>query len=184
MHFKAQLLFPLLAIGTIALPGCRQHVDFEGDSSHISIRGDTVRMRVPDLPRATIEPDGSFKVEGTEVQTTPAQRALLADYHAEVMRFGEDSAAFGKAAGGAAAAAARDAVRAKFSGEPDDGIGERIEQDVKKAVAIGLEPLCNRIDDLHRAQRAVVDSGLTAFEPYARMTPRSSEKCREGMAGL
>ncbi|TXK59640.1 hypothetical protein [Alkalisalibacterium limincola] len=182
MNTKPLMLAPLVAL--VLLAGCAQHVDFEGDSSHLSVRGDTVRMNVPDLPRATLEPDGTFKVAGTEVATTPAQRALLRDYHAQILRFGEDSAEFGKAAGGAAATAARDAVRAKFSGEADEGMGERIGQGVKDAVSAGLGPICDRIDDVYRSQRAVAESGLTEFQPYARMTPRSSEKCREGMASL
>lgn len=182
MNTRLLLLAPLLALGLLS--GCQRHFDFEGDSSHLSIRGDTVRMSVKDQPRATLEPDGTFKVDGREVQTTAAQRALLREYHAQVLRFGEDSAEFGKAAGGAAAAAARDAVRAKFRGEADEGMGERIGQGVKDAVAAGLGPLCARIEDVYRAQRAVADSGLAEFQPYARMTPRSSEKCREGMASL
>ena len=182
MSIKPLILLPLLAV--LAMAGCKQHFDFDDDSSHLSVRGDTVRMNVPDLPRATLEPDGTFKVAGEEVRTTPAQRALLRDYHAEIMRFGEDSAEFGKAAGGAAATAAREAVRARFSGEADEGMGERIGQGVKDAVSASLGPLCDRIDDVYRTQRAVADSGLAEFQPYARMTPRSSEKCREGMAKL
>jgi hypothetical protein len=182
MNIRTLFLIPVLA--AFALGGCKQHFDFEGDSSHLSVRGDTVRMDVKGQPRATLLPDGTFRVDGNEVRTTPAQRALLSEYHAGIVRFGEDSAEFGKAAGGAAAAAARDALRAKFSGDADDGMGERIAQGVKDSVAAGLGPLCDRIDDLHRMQRAVVDSGLAEFEPYARMTPRSSEKCREGMASF
>lgn len=182
MNIKTLMLTPLLAV--LLLGGCKQHFDFEGDSSHLSVRGDTVHMRVPDLPRATLEADGTFKVAREEVATTPDQRALLSAYHAEILRFGEDSAEFGKAAGSAAATAARDAVRAKFSGDDDQGVGDRIGQGVKDAVSAGLGPICDRIDDVYRAQRAVADSGLAEFRPYARMTPRSSEKCREGMASL
>jgi len=183
MNIKPLLLAPLVA--ALLLAGCAQHFDFEGDSSHLSVRGDTVRMQVKGQPRATIESDGTFKVAGKEVRTTPAQRALLREYHAEIIRFGEDSAEFGKAAGTAAATAARDAVRARFGGdEADEGMGERIGQGVKDAVSAGLGPLCERIEGVYRSQRAVADTGLPGFQPYARMTPRSSEKCREGMARL
>lgn len=182
MNIKTLMLPPLLAL--VLLGGCKQHFDFEGDSSHLSVRGDTVRMHVKDQPRATLEADGTFKVGREEVRTSPGQRALLSAYHAEIVRFGEDSAEFGKAAGSAAATAARDAVRAKFRGDADEDMGERIGQGVKDAVSAGLGPLCDRIEDVYRAQRAVADSGLAEFQPYARMTPRSATKCREGMASL
>ena len=181
---KTRLILAVSLMAFALLVGCKQHFDFEGDSSHLSVRGDTVRMNVPDLPRATLDPDGTFKVAGEEVRTTPAQRALLRDYHARILRLGEDLAEFGKAAGGAAASAARDAVRARFNGEDGQAVGDRIGQGVKDAVSSGLGPICDSIEEIYRAQRAVADSGLAEFQPYARMTTRSSEKCREGMAAL
>ncbi|MGY6517541.1 MAG: hypothetical protein ACXIUZ_02395 [Lysobacteraceae bacterium] len=188
MNLRTALILPVLAAGVL-LAGCQRSFDFDGDASHIQLRGDTLHFRADGQPRARLDADGRFEVDGREVETTPAQRQALVAYHAGVIGFADAATELGKQTGTAAAGAARDAVRERFRGGGEDGeggqeFGERIANQVKAQVAESLGPLCARMEAMHGLQQGVLDAGVQAFQPYARMTPDSARRCHEKLAEL
>lgn len=179
MKMTTTLLACGLALGTLA--GCSEHshVVFGDNRDGVTIQGDTVQMRARDQPRATLHADGTFRVDGQVMEATPAQREQLAAYHAAIIDFVEHSVEVGKDAGLAAAAAARDAVKARLSGPSDTSVGEQIARDIKASVSDNVSVLCDQLDAMYAHQQAVVETRFRPFEPYANLTADSASRCRE-----
>lgn len=163
------------------LAGCgeRSAVVLGESGDGITVRGNTVHMRAGDQPRATLEADGTFRVDGKVMEATPAQREVLAAYHAAVLDFSDQSIAVGKDAGLAAAAAARDAVRSRLDGSREAPIGEHIARDIKASVSDSVSVLCDQFEALYAHQQAVIDTRFRPFEAYALMTPDVAQRCHD-----
>lgn len=170
---------------TALLAGCgeRTAVVLGEDGVGVTVRGNKVHLRAADQPRATLDADGTFRVDGDVMQATPEQRERLVEFHAAVMGFADQSITVGKDTGLAAAAAARDAVKSRLTGNDDAPMSEQIARDVKATVSESVSVLCDQFDVLYAHQQAVVDTRFRAFEPYALITPDVARRCHEKLPG-
>ncbi|KRE90584.1 hypothetical protein ASG87_18700 [Frateuria sp. Soil773] len=159
---KAHVRPLLLALLGCALAACDMP-DTTMANGAITMRGDTVTLRVTGSPKAVIDADGTFTVDGNTVPTTPAERELLASYNRSVHSVHEAGLAMGMTGGEIAAKA----VAAKLSSTQDkaaeDGAGEikKLTRDICKAQAA-----IKSTQDQLAAQ-------LAAFAPYAKIIDAS-----------
>lgn len=169
------------AASLLLLAGCgERHAVVLGElGDGITVRRDTVHLRAADQPRATLEADGTFRVGGDVMEASPVQRERLAAFHAAVMDFTEQSIDVGKDTGRAAAAAARDAVKSRMTGNNDASMSDQIARDVKASVSGSVSVLCDQFLVVYTHQQAVVETRFRPFEPYALMTPDVARRCHE-----
>jgi hypothetical protein len=126
-------------------------------------------------PKAEIDPDGTFRVDGKVVQTTPEQRALLVAYHGELVGIADAGIAIGGQAAALAGTAVKEAIRGIFSGNPDD-VEKRVEVEARK-IEVDAERICLRVAALKQAQDRAA-AALPEFAPYATITTDDVEECR------
>lgn len=126
-------------------------------------------------PDAEIDPDGTFRIDGKVVETTPEQRAFLVAYHGELVGIAEAGIAIGGQAVAIAGTAVKEAFRGIFSGNPDD-VEKRVEVETKK-IELEAERICLRVAALKQAQDRAA-AAIPAFGPYATITTEDVQECR------
>lgn len=134
-----------------------------------------------ELPPAVITVDGRLRIDGQEVVTTAAQRALLLDYRRTVI----DVAHAGLDVGERAAAVALEAIdrpllsllASAFTGSLED----RIERTVLRELAPLAEAVCGRLPAALAAQDRLAGA-MAEFRPYARLEADEVHTCRRDIA--
>ncbi|MEZ0470229.1 DUF2884 family protein [Luteimonas salinilitoris] len=139
-HLHAILVAAGIAVAAAACtPPTTMHV--EGTRIRLGGDGLTVELRNADGDRALIGADGTLAVDGKDVAVTPAQAALLREYHGELAQLREAALAIagqGAALGGKAVS---EAIKGILKGDPDgieqrvDAEAEKIEQEAEKIEA-------------------------------------------------
>lgn len=126
------------------------------DHAHIAVHSRTA-------PDAVVGADGSLRIRGRDVATTPSQQRQLSKYFTSVMALHDDAIATGKAGmetagevlGGLAAA-----MFSKNSGQLEGAIDAKAEQVDKSANRV-----CRDLSNV-QATQARIASSLPAFRPY------------------
>jgi hypothetical protein len=185
MKLLPLLLLPLML--AVAGTGCARDADdsvasrVEGqvqrglDEARGRLATEPMELHADGEPDAEIDPDGTFRVDGKVVATTPEQRALLQAYHGELVGIAEAGIAIGGQAAALAGTAVKEAIRGIFSGNPDD-VEKRVEVEARK-IEVDAERICLRVAALKQAQDRAA-AAIPEFAPYATMTNSDVEECR------
>ena len=168
---------PLSLATAVLLAACSVGGPDDSDSvfRHFSIRDSAVVVHAPALPDALVDASGTLSLEGKAVPTTPAQRALLVRYHADVLTLRRQAIEVGKAGIRTAGKAIGSVVAGLASGSPDS-IGPKVEaraEDVRTDVAA----MCATLRDVRTTQDAIATQ-LAPFRPYATLTAAEVDDCR------
>lgn len=167
---------PLSVATVVLLAACSGGgPDDSGVFRHFSIRDSAVAVHAPGLQDALVDASGTLSLEGQTVPTTPAQRALLASYNADVLTLRRQAIEVGKAGIRTAGKAIGSVVAGLASGNPDS-IGPKVEaraDDVRKDVTA----MCATLRDVRAKQDAIADQ-LAPFRPYATLTAAEVDDCR------
>lgn len=173
--------FHAVAITTL-LAGCGMQIDLGNGSvlGSFRIHAGSIAIHARGVPDAYVTAVGDMSIDGKPVALVPAQRELLKQYYAQVLRVRDDGVAAGKA-GAAMGGHAISAVAAGLAhGDPDSigpAIDARASELEKKAVAI-----CVDLASLHASQDAVT-AALPAFTPYASIDTAEVSHCQSHHAG-
>lgn len=157
---------PLLAAAlACSLAAC--HIpDTTMENGAIKLYGDVVTLDVDGAPEAAIAADGGLTIDGKAVDTTTAERDLLAQYNRNVRSVHETGIAMGKASIGMAAKA----IAAKASSTPEKA------DTAARAGAGQLQNLsldiCKATTNIKVAQDQLAGQ-LPAFKPYASIVSAS-----------
>lgn len=155
----------LLAVLACALAAC-DTPDTVMENGAITLYGNQVTLRVAGAPKATIDAEGAFAVDGKAVATTPAERGLLAQYNQSVRSVHETGLAMGKAGVRMAAKA----VAASTSSAPDNA-DKAAEAGAGQMKKLGLD-ICKAQASIKVAQDQLATQ-LAAFKPYASIVESS-----------
>jgi hypothetical protein len=112
------------------------------------------------------------------VDVTPAQRRLLLDYRAEVIRVGETGLEIGSKGADLAGEAIGQAIGSIFSGdtrEMEQRVEARAEQLKQEAKVI-----CGQLPALMETQQRLAAS-LPAFRPYATLEQKDIDDCMDDL---
>lgn len=168
----AVVLGTLLAVATIA--GCSTAARREIEAERVQAHAEPLELNAAKgLPAASIDVDGSVRIDGKPIPLDASQRAATLAYRdasldvidlalqaaSRLTRFAIPRALFGMVVHG-----------------PDDA-GRSIEEDAR---AIPHSPaFCLRLEHLLQAQD-VAASRVQALRPYASLTGQDVEDCRAG----
>lgn len=133
-------------------------------------------------PLAEITPQGELLIDGTRVEVTPAQHAMLVDYRAQILGIAEAGMAMGIAGADLGGKALGGVAGAIFGGEQAAREFEaRMEAEGKRLEAEGRK-LCERLGPLYTQQQALAAS-LPAFAPYATLSQAEVDDCGKDKDG-
>ncbi|MHB1056623.1 MAG: YggN family protein [Rhodanobacter sp.] len=158
----------LLAVLACALAAC-DTPDTVMENGAIMLYGNQVTLRVAGSPKATIDAEGAFAVDGKTVATTPAQRDLLAQYNRSVRSVHDTGVAMGKAGG----KMALKSIKAELSSTPDEA------NDAAEAGGDRMRKLALDICKAETSIKTVQDqlaTQLAAFKPYASIVDASDAR--------
>lgn len=131
-------------------------------------------------PDAVITPEGALVIDGREVQTDPAQRALLLEYRRQVGTIAKAGADIGMQGAGLAMKAMGEVAKGIFNGAGEADIERSIEAEVATIKAGALE-ICDQIPALLQTQQELA-TAVPEFAPYATADVADVDACREGLA--
>ncbi len=150
-----------------------------GDSNavrrHFSIDNGAVAVHAAGAADAIVDPAGNLSIGGKSVDTTAAQRTLLAHYHAQVFTLRNEGIALGRAGIKTAGTAVASVVEGLASGDPNT-IGDKVEAQAKQVEA-HVGNLCDTLRDLRSTQELIVRQ-LPAFQTYATINADEVDHCR------
>jgi hypothetical protein len=127
-------------------------------------------------PKAEITPQGDLLIAGKKVAVTAAQRAVLADYRAQVEGVAEAGMEIGAQGADLATKAVGEALRGVFTGNTDQ-VEQRVEAEAEKIKA-SARKLCDRLPALLAAQQKAAAT-VPEFAPYATMDQKDVDECME-----
>jgi hypothetical protein len=151
---------PLLAAALACTLAACHIPDTTMENGAIKLYGDVVTLHVDGAPEADIAADGGLTIAGKSVDTTPAERGLLAQYNRSVRSVHETGIAMGKAGIETAARA----VAAKASSTPEKA-NTAAEAGAGQLQNLSLD-ICKATANIKVAQDQLATQ-LAAFKPYA-----------------
>lgn len=171
---------------TALLAGCDSGGDhltlINGDNTSIEdgairVEGSWIELNPEHGASATIGSSGDFAVDGKPVDITPAQRALLLQYHAGAVAVREHGVATGKA-GAAIAGEALKGVASSLAGGDGKSTEERVNAQADQVKQAALR-ICDDLEQIRDAQDQLATQ-LEAFKPYDQLiTADSVSDCRK-----
>lgn len=167
--------FALVLVLLLTACGAGSSSDSSTVFRHFSFDAGAVVVHANGVADATVTAAGEMSVAGKAVETTAAQRTLLAHYHASVLKLRTDGVAIGKAGIKTAGKAIGSVVSGLASGNPDT-IGDKIDAQAQE-IESRVGDLCETLHDLRSTQEAIA-AEMPAFRPYATITARESDHCR------
>lgn len=155
----------ILAVLASTLVACSDP-DTIMENGAITLYGSQVTLRVVGSPKAMIDADGAFVIDGKTIATTPAARDLLVQYNRSVRSVHDTGMAMGKAGGHMAAKA----VMASTSSTPGDAsrAAEAGEDQMQKLTL----DICRATATIKTAQDQLATE-LAPFKPYASIVDAS-----------
>lgn len=172
---KVPMRLLLLAVTACILTACKVP-DTVMENGAITLDGNKVTLRAAGAPKATIDADGAFAVDGKAIATTPAERGLLAQYNQSVRSVHETGEAMGKAG----VRMATKAVVAGASSAPDSA-GNATEAGAGQMEKLSLD-ICRAMASIKATQDQLATQ-LATFKPYASIVDASDVRDCEGDAG-
>lgn len=173
-----------LSCSLVLLTACTAFVnaDHELDAASRKLATDnlTLTADADNVPDAAITPQGDFLIAGKPITLTRQQRKEVSAYRAQSIEIAREGIAIGHEGIDVGRRAVVPMVFAALFGASDESIETRMDKrlaGVREATA----KLCGRLPDLMAAQRQLGDD-LPAFAPYATLTQKDIDDCREDVA--
>lgn len=157
---------PLLAVALACTLAACHIPDTTMENGAIRLYGDMVALHVDGAPEADIAADGNLTIAGKTVDTTPAERDLLAQYNRSVRAVHDTGLAMGEAGVGIAAKAIRAAVSSS------SGNADKAEETGSNRIAKLSLGICKDTAAIKAAQDQLA-AQLAAFKPYASIVSTS-----------
>lgn len=134
----------------------------------------TIVIKVPDLPRARVTPDGSLLLDEKPVALSAAGQAAMARYYTVGRGFGNQAVQLGFDSADFALHTVGSVFEGLLHGDTD-----RIGKDAKQggeAIKNQAKALCQSLDDWRSAQDAAA-AAVAEFKPYAVIGQHDSAQC-------
>lgn len=128
-------------------------------------------------PKGEITPQGDLLIGGKAVAIDAKQRVLLLDYRKQVVSIAEVGMSIGVQGADLAGKAIGDAIGSIFAGGTDE-LEKKVEAEAK-GIEKSAGKLCEMLPGLLTRQEALAQA-LPAFKPYATMTQKDVDDCRDG----
>lgn len=157
---------PILLIAVVCLMAACNVPDTTMENGAITLRGDTVTLHVDGKPKAVIDADGSFIVDGKTIATTPAERQLLTRYVDGVRGVHATGVAMGKTGIGMAAKAVMAAASSSST-----ATDKAADADSDHMTSLSRQ-ICMDTASIKAAQDQLA-AQLDAFRPYAGIVAAS-----------
>lgn len=175
---KTAAMLVAVAVLTVPTVACdaRQGRDASSNSvtRHITISDERVGAIATDGGVAWIDDQGHIEIDASELDLSPEQRELAADYHHQAMALQGAAKAIGLQGARVAGTAIRDVAHGLTSGDPD-AIGERIETEAN-AIEVKARQLCRQLRQLRDTQDAL-GSAVPEFRPYGTIDAKTADQC-------
>ena len=170
-----------LCCGLMLLAGCAgfRTADNELDAaSHkLATENTTLTSHDRNAPEAVITPQGDFLIDGKRVAITPQQRNEMLAYRTQTIEIAQQGIAIGHEGVEAGRRAVVPMVFAALFGASDDAIDASMNKRLA-GVRDATARLCDRLPALMATQQRLA-ADLPAFEPYATLTPKKIDECRD-----
>lgn len=129
-----------------------------------------------DARKAEITPQGDLVIDGSKVDVTPEQRALLLEHRARVAAVAEAGMQVGLKGAELATTAMKEAAKGFLTGD-SASVEAKIEAEAAKIQGSALQ-LCQHLPSLLASQQKLA-AALPEFRPYATMTLSDVEDCEK-----
>ena len=126
--------------------------------------------------KAEITPAGDLLIDGKAVGVDDAQRKLLLEYRAQVLKVAEAGIEIGVQGANLGVRAAGEAIKGIFSGDTDK-IEERVNAEAKKLEESAAH-ICEQMPALLTTQQRLA-AAIPEFKPYATMSQDDIDECRK-----
>ena len=170
-----------LSCGLILLAGCAgfRTADNELDaaSRKLATENTMLTSKGENVPDAAITRGGDFLIDGKSVALTPQQRKKVLAYRAQYIEIAQQGIAIGHEGVEAGRRAVVPMVFAALFGASDDAIDASMNKRLA-GVRDATARLCDRLPALMATQQRLA-ADLPAFEPYATLTPKKIDECRD-----
>jgi len=170
-----------LSCGLILLAGCAgfRTADNELDaaSRKLATENTMLTSKGENVPDAAITRGGDFLIDGKSVALTPQQRKEVLAYRAQYIEIAQQGIAIGHEGVEAGRRAVVPMVFAALFGASDDAIDASMNKRLA-GVRDATARLCDRLPALMATQQRLA-ADLPAFEPYATLTPKKIDECRD-----
>ena len=156
----AALLLPLAAA-----PAAATHISINvDDDDDVRVDGDEIVITAEDDSEATVEPDGTLRVDGRRVAMAERDRQALVLYNRTLRNVKDRAIELGVQGAGLALHAVTEAVVAVATGKPEraERRVERHAEDLKD----NARRLCQEMREVEQLQDTVA-ARVAAFRPYA-----------------
>jgi len=170
-----------LSCGLILLAGCAgfRTADNELDaaSRKLATENTMLTSKGENVPDAAITRGGDFLIDGKSVALTPQQRKEVLAYRAQYIEIAQQGIAIGHEGVEAGRRAVVPMVFTALFGASDDAIDASMNKRLA-GVRDATARLCDRLPALMATQQRLA-ADLPAFEPYATLTPKKIDECRD-----
>lgn len=147
-------------------------------SRQVATQDMTLTAKADSVPKAAITPRGDFLVAGKPVAMTPDQRKELLAYRAQYVAIAQQAIAIAHEGVDVGKRAMVPMMFAALFGASNKTIDARMNERLA-GVRKDTAKLCDRLPRLKAAQDQLA-ADLPAFKPYATLTPRKVDECRDG----
>ncbi len=170
-----------VSIALVMLTACASFrtADNELDTAarQVATQDMTLTADATKVPNAAITPQGDFLIAGKPAVLTPTQREELLTYRAQYIAIAQQAIAIGHECVDVGRRAVVPMVFAALFGASDETIDARMNERLA-GVRKDTAKLCDRLPRFKRTQDQLA-ADLPAFKPYATLTPRKVDECRD-----
>lgn len=179
IHHIARIVCMSCTLATLTACATFRTADHELDtaSRQVATQNMTLTADAPKVPDAAITPRGDFLIAGNPVVITPQQRKELLAYRAQYIKIAQRAIAIGHDGVDIGRRAIVPMVFAEVFGASNKTIDAQMNTRLA-GVRKDTAKLCDRLPQLKSAQDQLA-AGLPAFKPYATLTTRKVDNCRE-----
>jgi hypothetical protein len=135
---------------------------------NITVSGDA------NAPKAEITPQGDLMIDGSQVNITAEQRAMLLEHRGRIAVVAEAGMQVGLQGAELATTAMKEAAKGILSGD-STSVEAKIEAEAAKIQGSALQ-LCGHLPALLASQQKLAEA-LPEFKPYATMTQADVDDC-------
>lgn len=171
----------VLSCSLVLLSGCAAFrtadTDLDHASRHIATGNITLTANDPDAPKAAITPQGDFLVADRRVAITLQQRSEVMAYRAQYIDIAQQGIAIGHQGVDAGRRATVPIIFAALFGASEKTIDASMDKRLA-GVRAATAKLCDQMPASMAAQQQLA-ADLPAFKPYATLTQKKIDDCRQ-----
>jgi len=182
MNIARPARLAVLSCSMVLLSACAtfRTADRDLDAASRQIAAGDMTLTAADdsgVPKAAITPQGDFLVAGKPVDITPQQRKEVLAYRAQYIDIAQQGIAIGHEGVEVGRHAMVPMMFASLFGAPEKTIDANMDKRLA-GVRAATAKLCDQMPALMAAQQQLA-ADLPAFEPYAALTRKKIEDCRQ-----